>query len=142
MTHRRRPGFTLIELLGVVALLAILAALALPSYQAHVQRGLRAEARAGLLQAAHWLERAATATGLYPVDAADFPDSLRAVPSGRYRIVFEPADAQGNGYTLTALPLGSQAGDRCGGYTLDHAGVRGLTAAGASDELNAECWNR
>ena len=142
MTPQRRPGFTLIEMLAVLALLAILAVLALPSYQAHVQRGLRAEARAGLLQAAHWLERAATATGHYPVDAAEFPESLRAVPSGRYRIDFEPADAQGSGYTLTALPLGSQAGDRCGGYTLDHAGVRGLAAAGASDALKAECWNR
>jgi len=142
MTRRRQPGFTLIELLAVVALVALLAALALPSYQAHVRRGLRAEARAGLLQAAHWLERAATATGRYPGDAADFPDSLRTVPSGSYRIVFEPADAQGSGYTLTALPLGTQAGDRCGGYTLDQAGVRGLAAAGAAHELNAECWNR
>ncbi|MDM0016755.1 type IV pilin protein [Variovorax saccharolyticus] len=142
MTRRWQPGFTLIELLVVLALVAILAALALPSYQAHVQRALRAEARAGLLQAAHWLERAATATGRYPDDPADFPESLRSVPSGSYRIVFEPADAQGSGYTLTALPLGTQAGDRCGGYTLDHAGVRGLAAAGAADELQAECWNR
>jgi type IV pilus assembly protein PilE len=142
MTCRRRRGFTLIELLAVVALVAILVALALPSYQAHVQRGLRTEARAGLLQAAHWLERVATARGLYPADAAEFPASLQTVPSGSYRIAFEPADAEGSGYTLTALPLGTQAGDRCGGYTLDQAGVRGLAAAGASDALKAECWNR
>lgn len=107
-----------------------------------MQRSLRAEARAGLLQAAHWLERVATATGRFPGDPADFPDSLRAVPSGSYRIGFEPADTQGSGYTLTASPQGAQAADRCGAYTLDQAGAQGLAVRGASDPLQAECWNR
>lgn len=142
MTARRPRGFTLTEVLVVVALIAVLAAVALPGYQAYLKRSLRAEARAGLLQAAHWLERVATATGLYPADAAAFPETLQRVPSGAYSIGFEPADAQGSGYTLTARPQGAQAADRCGGYTLDQAGVRGLAVPDASDELKAECWNR
>lgn len=50
-------GFTLVEILVVVVIVAVLAAIALPNYQRYIQRGHRAQARAGLLQAAHWMER-------------------------------------------------------------------------------------
>ncbi|MDM0072856.1 type IV pilin protein [Variovorax sp. J2P1-59] len=141
-TGQRQAGFTLMEIILVVAIVAILAGLALPNFQEHLRRGKRSDARLGLLRAAHWLERAATAAGRYPVDAADFPDMLKSVPSGHYAIQFEPADAQGSGYTLTAIPQGDQAADRCGGFTLGQTGLRGLASASASDDLKAECWNR
>ncbi|MDM0012058.1 type IV pilin protein [Variovorax sp. J22P168] len=140
----RRParGFTLIETLIVLALLAVLAAVALPIYDDTIRRGRRSEARGTLLQAAHWLERFATANGTYPGEASHLPGAFRTTSFASYRIAYEPRDAQGSGYTLTALPLGAQATDRCGGFTLDDAGVRGLTVADASDSLKAECWIR
>ena len=52
-THR---GFTLIEVMIVVAIVGILSAIALPSYNEYIRRGHRAEARAGLLQADEMLE--------------------------------------------------------------------------------------
>jgi len=52
---RKNQGFTLIELMIVVAFVEILGAIAIPSYSEYIRRGHRAEARAGLLQAAQWL---------------------------------------------------------------------------------------
>lgn len=146
MSQRGRPGrcagFTVVELMLVLTIVAILAAVALPSYREAIRRGHRAEARVGLLQAAHWLERFATATGSYLRDEADFPAALKGLPSGTYEIDFRASDAKGSGYTLTATPRGAQAGDRCGGFTLDHTGLRGLLSPSASEVLQADCWNR
>ncbi|MBO9650314.1 MAG: type IV pilin protein [Variovorax sp.] len=138
---QRAGGFTLIEAMIVVAIISILTAIALPSYQRYVQRSKRAEARAGLLQASQWLERVATATGVYLKKNSDFPDSLQAVPSEAYVITFESADENGSGYTLSATPQGNQANDACGAFTLDNFGNRGLAATDAAPNLIPECWN-
>lgn len=100
----RYGGFTLIELMIVVAVVGILSAIAMPSYNEYIRRGHRAEARAGLLQAAQWLERAATSNGTYPLTAA-FPASLKTVPSSRYDISLNSTD--GSTFTLTATPKGA-----------------------------------
>ena len=47
--YARKRGFTLIELMIVVAVIAVLGAIALPSYQDYVRKGRRADARS-LLQ--------------------------------------------------------------------------------------------
>ena len=136
-------GFTLIEVMIVVAIVAVLSAIALPSYQEYIRRGHRAEARAALLQAAQWLERAATATGTYPLTAS-FPTTLTTMQSGRYTVAVAspPASAaSGAAFTLTATPAGGQVGDKCGSYTLTHSGVRGAASA-ASGALVTECWNK
>ena len=62
-------GFTLIELLIALACVAVLASLAWPSYQSLILKSQRAQARASLLQTAHWFERAASANGSYPFAA-------------------------------------------------------------------------
>lgn len=130
-------GFTLIELMITVAVVAILAAIALPNYQEYVRRGYRSEARAGLLQAAQWMERAATATGIYPTA---LPVSLASVPSKRYVIAF--ADGNTNAqFTLNATPGQGQQGDKCGTLTLTNTGERGANGT-TSGDLATECWSR
>ena len=130
-------GFTLIELMIVVAIVGILAAVAYPSYAEYIRRGHRAEARAGILQGAQWMERSATATGTYPLTAA-FPANLKAVPNNRYDIAVV---SDGATFTLTATPKGAQIGDRCGNYTLTNTGLRGAKGATTGD-IVTECWGK
>ncbi|WP_269784347.1 MULTISPECIES: type IV pilin protein [Delftia] len=135
---KRSAGFTLIELMIVVAVVGILSAIAMPSYNEYIRRGHRAEARAGLLQAAQWLERAATSNGTYPLTAS-FPASLKTVPSNRYDISLNSTD--GSTFTVTATPKGAQANDKCGNYTLTQSGLRGANGA-TTGTIVSDCWGR
>ena len=133
-TAKRQRGFTLIELMITVAVIGILSAIAYPSYAEYVRRGHRTEARAGLLQAAQWMERAATATGAYP-KTDKFPDSMKKVPADRYDIALS---SDGATYTLTATAKNSQSSDKCGNYTLTNTGARGVSGSGTVEE----CWGK
>jgi type IV pilus assembly protein PilE len=128
-------GFTLIELLIALACVALLATLAWPSYQSLMARSQRAQARASLLQAAHWFERAASANGSYPL-AADVPASVLQIDGQRYNM---SVASTAQSFTLSATPLGIQTADVCGILTISHLGARNVQGA---SQTAAQCWSR
>ena len=143
MKKHKQKGFTLIELMIVVAVVGILSAIAYPSYTEYVRRGHRADARAGLLQAQLWMERAATATGVYPTA---LPANLTwsGDTSKRYTIGFA-ANNTNAAFTLTAAPKnpGPQASDKCGTYTLSNTGLRGANGKTSTQSgYDTDCWGK
>lgn len=120
-------GFTLIELMIVVAVIGILSAVALPSYNDYIRRGKRTEARAEVLKAEGWLERYFTENNRYSDTSAS---TVNAAFSSRFSVV--PASGPSNynltlavtnsTFTVTATPTGSMTGDACGSYTKTNTG--------------------
>lgn len=125
----------------VVAIVGILSAIAYPSYAEYIRRGHRADARAGLLQAQQWLERASTATGFYPTA---LPANLTwaADTTKRYTIGFKLGNTNAT-YTLIATRKagGPQASDRCGDFTITHTGERSAENYTSGTSVT-DCWNK
>lgn len=142
MLSRSTPwcrGFTLLELLVVVALVALLTGLALPSYQSSMQRARRSDAREALLHGAQWLERVASLHGQYP-EAEAYPARLSQSAAGHYRLRYAPGPDLAS-YSLTAFRQGAQLSDPCGDFVLDQAGQRLLLNPDAGSKP-ADCWRR
>jgi len=55
--QRVQQGFTLIELMAVVVIVAIFAAIAIPSYQAYTRKAIAAQAQQEIQRLAEQLER-------------------------------------------------------------------------------------
>jgi type IV pilus assembly protein PilE len=137
-----RSGFTLLEILITLAILGIIAAVALPSFQESTLRARRAEAKTALLETASDQERFYSANSSYSTNAmplANPAQELRTSRDGFYQISVAACGTGtiANCFVATATPLGDQANDECTSLTLSDTGVRGAT--GSTIE---ECWQR
>lgn len=139
--HAKQRGFTLIELMIVVAVVAILSAVAYPSYAEYIRRGHRSDAKAGLLQAQQWLERAATATGQYPTTLPGVFTGWATDATKRYSIGFKGVPTTTVFTLIATRKPGPQASDKCGDLTLTNTGVRAADGYTVSD-VEADCWRK
>jgi type IV pilus assembly protein PilE len=153
---RREAGFTLVEIMIAVAIIGILAAIAMPSYEFAVRKARRAEARTALMQLMQLEERYFSVRNTYI--AFDRAAILSAAPdsdlarfkwysgdkpeTSHYQI---QATACGPGAIATCVELQAKPGTAnvqyfidkgCGTYVLQSDGKRFLRNA-TTPEL---CW--
>ena len=148
MTQR---GFTLIEIMVVVAIVLTLSAIAMPSYTEHVKRSKSAEAKAQLLETAQFMQRFYSQNDSYAQTRAGvavaIPDALARVPrttatgSENYTISLGAPAATVATFVIRAVPRtgGSMASDKCGSFTLNQAGQRGVIGNAAGSTADS-CW--
>jgi len=125
-------GFTLIELMIAIAIVAILAAVALPSYSAYVQRSRVPPALDGLSSYAVRMEQRFQDVGNY----ANAGACAVAVPAVNNFTITCAITNSGAGFTATATGTGVMAGYT---YTINHQGARNTTAHPKGTPGSA-CW--
>lgn len=141
----RVRGFTLIEVMIVVAIVAILVAVAYPSYLNSVAKTRRTAVQACMVEMAQFMERFYTTNLRYdqstatPPVAVALPNSTcRADTAGSYTISFLAGQPTQTTYTIQAVPQGGQAtvDAGCGTLSLTQAGTKGRTGTAAMNS----CW--
>ena len=140
MMRLAQRGFTLIELMITVAIVAILASVAYPSYTQYVVRSQRSAIQSFMYSVANKQEQQLLDARSYAASLGALNLSVPTDQAGRYTVtVTADMATTPPSYLITATPIGTQlsADTRCGTLTLNHLGVKTKsgTAAAVSD-----CW--
>lgn len=139
---KNRRGFTLIELMIVVAVIAILAAIALPSFLGQVRKSRRADAQATIQQIALKEERFRADNPGYSSTWTDLGGNPNTYNGAFYTWAIVTTAAAPPTYTLTATATGGQAGDKALGTSCATL-TYGVDASGQVNYgTNAACWQK
>jgi type IV pilus assembly protein PilE len=139
-------GVTLLELMIVVVVIAVLGAVAIPSYREYTRRAHRAEAKGALLRLATNQERFYLQNNAYSLDPVALGFAGGASEFGVYNITIATVAGVAQDYVATATPApgGGMNGvnmatdDECTSFLLTSQGVR--TATPLPNGTNGRCW--
>jgi type IV pilus assembly protein PilE len=133
----KQLGFTLIELMVSVAIVGLLIALALPSYQASVRKSNRADAQISLTKFSSLQEKYFFQNNQYSGDMGVLvTGTATAAPmdsdDGHYSIAVTLSGG-GSAWSMIATAQDNQASDTdCATITLNSLGTKGGTSS--------DCW--
>lgn len=121
--YSNEGGFTLIELMIVVAVIGIISAIAYPSYQGYVERGIRADAMTEMQNIASTIESRKLAQGRYSNDlltglGGDYP-----ADKALYEVTFSPNPLTSQ-WEISAKPKSGSRMVGDGTLTLNHQGLK------------------
>lgn len=138
-TVRKAYGFTLIELMVVIAIVAILAAIAIPSFTDAMRKSRRAEAARGLselqLRQERW--RASHAAYVGTDSATADLTAFGALPTSDFYTFALDSLAGATTFTVKATAKGAQASDTaCGTMRIAVTGN-----AASKTPTSDRCWN-
>jgi len=129
---KTRKGFTLVELMIVVAIVAILGAIAMPSYTDYVIRGKIPDATSNLATKRVQLEQFFQDNRTYVGAAPSTADTT----SSQY-FNFSCTVQTATTYTIQALGKATMAGFT---YTIDQNNLKVTVAVPTGWTVNATCW--
>lgn len=132
--HLNHHGFHLIEIVIVLAIVAILAAISIPTYSHYLVSAKRLEAKSTLAKMALALEQ-------YYIEHDSYRDATLEIlhisnTSSDYQFIIQSAAE--NTYLLAAVPLNHQAGNdsTCGTLSLNSLGEKMISGSGNVND----CW--
>jgi len=144
-----QKGFTLIEVMIAIVIVAILVAIAIPSYRNYIVRTKRVDAQTQLIDIAHQLQRykianfTYTKTGGVPITLADIGRSSNINNSGQSLYTLQLTDVTANTWTLIANPVNNSSQVNDGSIYLNSRGQKCWEKGASSCTLSEEStWNQ